>query len=117
MPLYIAVVKEAQYPELRKLCARHVVGTSFKHYMDMVAALRAEAGALAVVAKNIRIDPAAFGQWLGHRKAHRTDLFQFAAHCQDSAMALAQSRNAGESAGVLRQDYHGHGAAGSQPSI
>ncbi len=93
MAIYIPIVNEADYPALKNLCQRNVVGIDFEHFMRMVAEVSADAKGLTVVVKRTPIDTVALEQWLGGRKASKSDLFQFADHSRTQSMLIAMARN------------------------
>jgi len=78
MLLRIAIVTEANYRDLTKLCEKNAAGKDYADFLRIVDETFENAKKLGVQAVRVPIDPPKLAEWLGDRKATRLDLMQFA---------------------------------------
>lgn len=78
MILRIAVVTEANYRDLNKLCHTDVLGKDYADFLRIVDQTLEHAKQLQIDTVCVPIDPPKFAEWLGGRKAKRLDLLHYA---------------------------------------
>ncbi len=91
MILRLAVVTEANYPELQSICEPNVVGENYADFLRIIDDTIAHAKTLQIETLRVTIEPSNLAAWLGDRKARRLDLLNYADKIHRNPYEMAET--------------------------